>query len=156
MKTDLLQDIKDKISECIPDVLFVDLYREQDKRGAGYYPFPLPAVLIELQRIRWENASRGAQTGDCTVVLHLLQHDVQDIFTGASAEAAAIADMQLATDLWNCMEGLRGQLHSGLNRTEERFVMGHVQMYFECKLYESVVNGQQTVAGVEMVVKSEE
>lgn len=138
MKAELLQSIKNKISESLLEIAFVDLYRNQDRLAQENYPFPLPAVLVEFAGIDWSNQDAGHQMGDCSIRLHLMVLDYRDTFLGAEAEIQAMNELNLANQLWQAVEGLNGNNFSPLNRVSESYNSANWIQSYECEIYEKL------------------
>lgn len=148
MKSEILQQIKNRIEEKMPQVVFADLYRDQDLYGDDHYPFPLPAVFVEFTGIDWSNQARGHQMGDCVVRIHLLVHDVRDTFSGSESEQQGMDELDMVYELWNCLEGMSGEGFGALNRKQEQYNNGHWVQQYQFVVHESMAEEKAVAANV--------
>lgn len=137
MKSELIKDIILRIKTELPEIVFIDLYHEQDRYSQKNYPFPLPAILFELQNIDWQNTTFRVQTGICTIRVHILTDKVLDTFDTAEKHQQAIDEIMLTEKVWAALEGLESPWYSKLNRKRELY-SGHFIIDFQTTINQKI------------------
>ena len=150
MKAKLYEEIRERIKETMHEIKYVDLYRGQDRIPKEHYPYPLPAVFVNFDNIRWTNAAAGHQQGDTIISLRLMQDTLGDTFDTSEAETANIEELKLSEKLWDAVEGLSGIGYCSLNRINETFEYGVAVLTFTCEMFQKKGIIETTVNNVEL------
>ena len=107
MKRSLLyKSIRDRILATMPSIVYVDMNKGQVHGGKDHYPFPKPAVLIQIKSASYTDVSRLCQLGNVTVSVTLCQECMTDSFDGAEIDDANIDMLNEQDDLYLNIHGL--------------------------------------------------
>ncbi len=113
-KIALYTQIRDKIKELAP--AWIDLQKGQFLNQKENYPIPLPAVLIKLGRIRWEEFSKKNQRGELTITISQYLASATDTFADSESESTSLQILQSSDDVYEKINGLSGDFFSPLER----------------------------------------
>lgn len=72
MRASMIAGIRSRLSTSVPEVMTVDLWRQQTLYAEEEEPLALPAVLVEFAPIGWAALSGGARRGEAKVSLHVV------------------------------------------------------------------------------------
>lgn len=149
MKTYLYNAIATTIKTHLTGIKFIDVFRNQLNRPETNYPFPIPAVIVEIKPIVWANRLGKIQEGETVVAVHLIQDIVTDTYTDAPTKTVTEVDFTLQTDLWTKLQGLRTDEFQPLTRIREmqqwKDTVLITTIEFETVLYEQRIDNVTTV-----------
>jgi hypothetical protein len=112
------KQIRDKLLSSMSCLQYVDIQKGQMNNKTQNYPIPLPACLIEFQRVSWSETT-GGQLGDATVSLYLYLDHVTDSFNGAEQENKTIELLDKQDIIHESMQGYAGECFNPLKRVSD-------------------------------------
>lgn len=118
--TDLYNEIAQRITAKIPEVLWVDLWHEQISFLTEELPFPTPAVFIGFTTNNCDDLSLLIQQCDMQVDLYLFFETFSDTYQGAYNQSSAITFLRLLTKLHTCFHGVSGTNYQTMRRVDMR------------------------------------
>lgn len=104
-RSDLYRALKERAKAAIPGLRFVDLQKGQMKDQKQHYPFPLPALLIELKGVRWSNLLEENQLGELVVRFYFHQDAQTDSFSGSCQENESVDLLDNMDLIYETFEG---------------------------------------------------
>lgn len=144
MRKQIFQAVATRLSERVPEILFVDLWNENLRMLDGGAVFPLPAVFVEFEPIEWRQQNNGARRGDVAVRLHIVTRAWAAHGHTAPGMSAALEFLGLAERVGAAMQGLRGDGFSGFQLTASATDHDHAELMESVERY--VTSAQDTSA----------
>lgn len=118
-RSDLYKNIRDIAKVKMPELVYVDLQKQQFKTQKPEHPIPLPALLIEMRDGQFDNISHFSQTGKKTISIYRYDALVNDSFDGAELENETIELLDKQDELFQAFQGESCDLFSGMIRVSE-------------------------------------
>lgn len=110
--------LRDKTAE-LDYVKSIDLQKGQMVRSTQNYPFPLPALLVEISDILFSNLSEQHQQGDGIISIYLYLPLITDTLNGAEMEEETLQILNRFDDIYQTFEGFQIADNVPLNRIRE-------------------------------------
>ncbi|MDD3079099.1 MAG: hypothetical protein PHH37_08345 [Paludibacter sp.] len=118
-RSEKYKSIRDRATQKLTWLKFVDLQKGQFNNLTENYPFPLPALLIEFSDFTFSNESEHAQKGDGSISVYLYVGSLSDTFKGSEREDATLSILDKFDDLFQAFEGFSVDDMKPLNRIRE-------------------------------------
>ena len=99
-RSEIYAAIRDVAKSEMPDVVFVDLQKQQVKRQTENFPLPMPALLVEFKNITYSNIGSKSQLGEMHITLWLYEALVTNSFGGAEMETETLALLDRADEVF--------------------------------------------------------
>lgn len=143
MKKALYCAVRDKLKADLTWLKFIDLDKKQVDKPTENLPFPIPAVLIKLSSVDWENLSNGYQSGEVLITIGLYLDNSGESFDGAESETNTLIDLLDKPDeVFNSLQGFDAVNIQHLVRIEEtelRYTKryAHTDIVFKTRIVEA-------------------
>lgn len=111
--------IKNKLKE-IPELEYIDLYRDQFKDSENDFPSYWTAVLIRINKISYETMTEQYQEGSCTIDIILYCKDGwMDQHNNTSDPESGLIEIDLLDDIAEKLQFLHGNQFKPLQQTDD-------------------------------------
>lgn len=118
-RSDLYKKLRDIAKAKMPELVYVDLQKQQFKKANPEHPIPMPALLIEMRDGSFENISHLSQTGKKTISIYRYDELVTDSFDGSESENETIELLDNQDALFQAFQGESCELFSAMIRVSE-------------------------------------
>lgn len=155
--TDLYTEIAQRITNNIPEVVWVDLWHEQIGYLASEYPFGTPAVFLSFNTVKIDDRSLLVQDVDTQMDLYIYFETFADTFMGSYNQDTALSFLELINKLYALFHGRSGVNYSTMRRVAMRRIdSGGAGVLYQLSLQFKVVDysaqviwGEGTFTGLE-------
>ncbi|MCY4418888.1 MAG: hypothetical protein OXB93_03465 [Cytophagales bacterium] len=106
----------------IPGIRWVDWDRGQFRLSEDSESFPLPAVLIHLDRIRWHDPHVDRQSGELTMHIDLYLDSRGDVFSVSPDEERTLRDLHFLEEIYTRLDSFGNSELSSLCRKEDKLL----------------------------------
>ena len=155
--TDLYTEIAKRITDQLPEVVWVDLWHEQIGYLASEHPFGTPAVFLSFTTVKIDDRSLLVQDVDTQMDVYVYFETFADTFVGSYNQDTALAFLGLINKLYALFHGRSGANYSTMRRVAMRRVdSGGTGVLYQLSLQFKVVDysaqviwGEGTFSGLE-------
>jgi hypothetical protein len=144
MRKQIFQAICARLSERVPEIMFIDLWNNNVAVLSGGAVWPMPAVFVEFETIEWRQQNNGARRGNVAVRLHLVTRAVNTHGHNDVRASEALAFFDLIDRINTAMQGLRGDNFSGFQLTTSATNHDHAELLESVERY--VTSAQDATA----------
>ncbi|MCX6232624.1 MAG: hypothetical protein NTZ33_13895 [Bacteroidetes bacterium] len=134
--TDVYQAVKAALKLKLP-LLFIDLQKGQFLKPEKDLPVPLPAALIEIGDINWQEFSKKSQKGNGIINVALYLNNEQNTFDGAEAETESLEMLNQHNDIFKAVNGIEGDNFEYVERVKSakpKYGVGYICFESEFKI----------------------
>lgn len=104
-RSTIYKAIRDEASTKL-QLKWIDLQKGQMRNLKENYPFPFPALLIEIGDFNFTQLAENSQKGEGIISLYLYENKLTDTFKGAKRDTIAIDLLDSFDTLYQTFEGL--------------------------------------------------
>lgn len=135
MRKQIFQAICARLTECVPDIQFIDLWNNNVQTINGGAVWPLPAVFVEFEQIEWRQQNNAARRGDVAVRLHIITRAIATHGHDDPKISDALGFLDLIDQINTAMQGLRGDNFTGFQLTTSATNHDHAELMESIERY---------------------
>ena len=113
-------ELAELITTNIPAIKWVDLWANQTEMFEVEFPFPFPAVFIEINSDDIESIGELAQDINAFITFHVAYETLAETYQGSYNQNSALGFFDLLTDLHKLLHSTYGANFGQLNRVALR------------------------------------
>lgn len=113
---DTYKELAELINTNIAEVKWVDLWANQTEEFEMEFPFPMPAVFIELNSDNIESIGVLAQDINAFVTFHVAYETMAESYSGSYNQTTALAFFDILDNIHKTFHGKHGVNFGRMNR----------------------------------------
>ncbi len=113
---DTYKELASRINHNVPQIKWIDLWRNQINFLENEYGFPFPAVFLSFRANQMNDLPGHNQNIDTSIDLYLAYETLADTYHGAVNQQSALEFFEILEKLNTCLHASGGDTFTGMRR----------------------------------------
>lgn len=119
MNTSIFNFINDVVTNELPEIKYVGLFRNQFMNQSKERPINYPALLIEIPSVDFEQNTGYSQFADVNIIFHIGMQVINNIERGDKMVDNSLHYIELVDRIWNVFDGISDGEDTYKNSTKD-------------------------------------
>jgi len=106
VRRQVYEAVRDKISQTMSWVKWIDLQKGQFNNLKEDYPLPLPCILVEISHIMWETFAQNRQMGKTIISVYIFNQVIGETLKNSEQESTSLKALDKIDEVFQKLSDL--------------------------------------------------